>query len=510
MTATVRIQTDRLIAKASPHLRGHFVELVHRCIDGGIFEQGSPLSDERGFRSDVLELLKSLRPGMIRFPGGNFSCDYNWKQGVLPIEQRPRRYNYGTRQIESYRFGTHEFLEYCRAVGAEPLLTINAGNGTPELAAEWVEYCNSDGDGEFARLRRANGFDKPFNVKHWCIGNEIYGDWVPGTKTGEEYGKFAGETARVMKWVDPTIKLVGMATGSYMPDWDRASIDATVDLVDYISLHIYVGRRNYYDCVGSPQVIQRGIDLVRGEIESAATRKNLAKLPLIALDEYNVWYRTVHFPDFLEERFNLQDALTLAGIQHVIFRNASVVGIACLSMITNVLGPIMTSPEGAFRQAIYWPLKFVADYFAEDVVDCFVSGPTFSCRHPKHFAGIVPVDAEGRDIENEMQKTLTVELSDLPYLDLCCTVDRAKRRLCISAINRHETESIEGDLQILGDKITGQATGQFLTANSVKTENSFQSPDAVAPSATNPFPASNAFPHTFPPHSHTLLALPLS
>src|SRR5687768_6047028 len=106
MRATVRIQTDRVIARAPNELRGLFIEHMHRCIDGGIYEEGSPLSDERGFRTDVLQYVRDLKPPVLRYPGGNFACDYDWRQGVLPKDQRPHRFNYGTQALASYRFGT--------------------------------------------------------------------------------------------------------------------------------------------------------------------------------------------------------------------------------------------------------------------------------------------------------------------------------------------------------------------------------------------------------------------
>ena len=172
----MRVQTDRLIAKAPDLLRGYFIEHVHRCMQGGIVDEGSPLADERGVRTDVQSYLRELNPSILRYPGGNFSCDYDWRQGVLPMDERPRRYNYGTRTIENYRFGTHEFIAYGREIGAEPMLTINAGNGSLGLAADWVAYCNADGGNDWARLRRDRGFEEPFGVKYWAIGNEVYGD----------------------------------------------------------------------------------------------------------------------------------------------------------------------------------------------------------------------------------------------------------------------------------------------------------------------------------------------
>lgn len=507
MKANLRIQTDRIIGHASSLLRGLFIENHHRCIYGGLWEEGSPLSDEREFRRDVLGYIKALQPGVVRFPGGNFACDYDWREGVLPIEQRPKRFNYGTNQVANYRVGTHELLEYCSELGAAPMLTTNAGTAGPSLAADWVQYCNGNDDGYYSSLRRANGFPKPWNVPYWCLGNEMYGDWIPGTMTGEEYGRYVRDATRLMKSVDPDIKLSGMASGTYLADWDRAALDSTVDLLDYVSLHVYVGRRDYYSCVGSPAMVQMGIDIVQGTIESAACKMNVRRLPKIALDEYNIWYRTRHHPDGLEEKFNLQDALAMAGIQHVLFRNAKNVGMACLSFPVNTMGAVMSNTEGAYRQTIYWPLQFVAEYFADEVVDCFTNCPTFTCRHPKTFPGIVDVDATGREMETETQRALMTDFEDLPYLDTCVTFDSKEGRLVLSAVNRHETESIEAGIQVLGSTVDGFAEGRMLTAGSVKDENSFNNPDNVTPRNIEPIRAANEFTYSFPAHSHTVLVL---
>lgn len=504
MKATLRIQTDRVLGQASSLLRGLFVENHHRCIFGGLVEEGSPLSDERGFRTDVLAYLRELRPGIVRFPGGNFACDYDWREGVLPVDQRPKRFNYGTNQVADYRFGTHEFMEYCGELGATPMLTTNAGTGTPGLAADWVQYCNAQDNGKYSALRRANGFPEPWRVPYWCIGNEMYGDWIPGTMTGEEYARHVRDAARLMKTVDPNIKLSGMASGTYLTDWDRASVDGTVDIVDFISLHVYLGRRNYYDCVGGPAMLQMSIDIVQGTIEAAANKANVRRLPKIALDEYNVWYRTRH-EGGLEEIYNLQDALTMASIQHVIFRNARNVAMACLSFPCNTLGPIRANSQGAFRQTIYWPLQFVAEYFADEVVDCFTTCPTFTSHHPKTFPGIVDVDEAGQEIENTEQRALLTDFEDLPYLDTCATYEKEQNRLVLSVVNRHETEAIEADVQVLGAQLSGTITGKVLTATSVKTENSFEAPDNVVPVPIAEFTAGNRFTYIFPPHSHTVL-----
>jgi len=245
---------------------------------------------------------------------------------------------------------------------------------------------------------------------------------------------------------------------------------------------------------------------VQGAIETAACKANVRRLPKIALDEYNVWYRTRH-GDGLEETYNLQDALTMASIQHVLFRNAHDVAMACLSFPCNTLGAVKANAQGAFRQTIYWPLQLVAEYFADEVVDCFTSCPTFTCRHPKTFPGIVDVDEDGQEIQNAAQQELMMDFEDLPYLDTCATYDREHGRLILSVVNRHETESIEADVQVLGTQLTGTVTGKVLTAGSVKAENSFEAPDNVIPTPISEFAAANQFTYTFPPHSHTVLRL---
>ncbi|MGA2119918.1 MAG: alpha-N-arabinofuranosidase, partial [Bryobacteraceae bacterium] len=144
--AVIKIDTDRVIGEVDPHLFGNFTEHLGRCIYGGIFEEGSPLADENGFRKDVLEAVHGLGVTVLRWPGGNFASGYNWMDGIGPRDQRPARRDDAWGSLESNRFGTDEFLKYCQRVGAEPYLCINAGLGSVDEARKWVEYCNEPGD----------------------------------------------------------------------------------------------------------------------------------------------------------------------------------------------------------------------------------------------------------------------------------------------------------------------------------------------------------------------------
>src|SRR5215472_18809494 len=174
-TAVIKIDTDRVIGEVDPHLFGNFTEHLGRCIYGGIFDEGNPLSDENGFRKDVLNAVAGLGVTMLRWPGGNFASGYNWIDGIGPRDQRPARRDDAWGALESNRFGTDEFLKYCARVGAEPYLCINAGLGSVDDARHWVEYCNEPGKTYWADQRRKNGREQPWGVKYWGLGNEIDG-----------------------------------------------------------------------------------------------------------------------------------------------------------------------------------------------------------------------------------------------------------------------------------------------------------------------------------------------
>ncbi|MGI9123036.1 MAG: alpha-N-arabinofuranosidase, partial [Rubrobacter sp.] len=207
--ARIKIDPDRRIGELDRRVFGGFIEHLGRCIYGGVFDEGSSLSDDRGYRRDVLEAARGLRIPILRWPGGNFVSGYHWTDGIGPREERPRKTELAWFSEESNRFGTDEFIEYCRLMGAEPYICVNMGTGTMDEAQAWVEYCNGTGDTYWANLRRRNGHEEPYNVKYWGLGNEMYGEWQIGALSAEDYVRKAREFAKVMRWTDPSIELVG-------------------------------------------------------------------------------------------------------------------------------------------------------------------------------------------------------------------------------------------------------------------------------------------------------------
>ena len=141
----VRLDRDIAIGTTDRRLFGAFVEHLGRCVYGGIFEPGHPEADEKGFRRDVLALVKELGPTIMRYPGGNFVSGYDWEDGVGPVERRPPRLDLAWMSTETNRFGTNEFVDWCRLAGIEPMLAVNLGTRGGDAARNYVEYCNHAG-----------------------------------------------------------------------------------------------------------------------------------------------------------------------------------------------------------------------------------------------------------------------------------------------------------------------------------------------------------------------------
>ncbi len=258
LRARLKLDTERVIGDIDPKICGNFIEHLGRCIEGGVFDEGSSLSDANGFRRDVLDATKKLNVTLLRWPGGNFSSNYHWRDGIGPRDQRPPRLEMAWGTTESNRFGTHEFLEYTAMAGAEPYICTNLGTGTWEEAQQWVEYVNSSADTAMTRLRKQNGRKDPWKVTYWGLGNEMDGPWQMGHRSAEDYGKFALEAAKLMKWTDPNVKLIAAGSSNFGSGvdwigWNRTVLDYLKHHADYLAIHMYVGntQNDYYEFMAS-------------------------------------------------------------------------------------------------------------------------------------------------------------------------------------------------------------------------------------------------------------------
>lgn len=383
---TVKMDLTPTEVSVSPFIYGNFIEFIENCIVDGIYDPKSPSSDENGIRLDVLEKAKELRPTILRFPGGTYANIYHWMDAVGPKDQRKKRKNIIWGGLCDGNFGTAEFVQYCRAIGAEPMLCVNMESGTAEEAANWVEYCNGEPGTYYADLRVQQGYPEPFNVKYWCIGNESYAEADLGPHHNpDRYVTDAWEFTKHMKLMDPTIKLVFVGA-VYDDNWNKKVLDAFGSVCDYFSIHHYFGGDNLY----SPFA---GLRNFRGQLShliefiNEYNKKEIhldfwyrfpaRKEPIrICMDEWNIWNGKSSEDNKYGVKmvYNWRDALWTGNFLNTFILNAEDVGIANLAQMVNVLAPIMTVGDGSFKQTTYHVLKLYRDEMLGTRVDCeFVS-----------------------------------------------------------------------------------------------------------------------------------------
>ncbi len=387
---TIHLHTGFEIALVDPRIFGGFLEHMGRAVYGGIYDPQSAHANADGCRSDVLEHLRPLAMTALRYPGGNFASGYHWQDGVGPRESRPTVRELAWQSIEPNRFGTDEFIKLCRSMAWTPMLTINLGSGTPEEARNWVEYCNCPPGTRYADLRAANGSPQPHAVPLWCLGNEIDGPWQLGHVPAEQYAIRAQQAAKMMKDTDKSIELVvcgscspGMST--YM-EWDRQVLDHLGDLADYISLHNYAGNRNNdtADYLAITNAIDHQIEEMDAVCRVIQAKRRSKKRAYLCFDEWNVWYKNMQMdgegkfaPHLIEEIYNLEDALVVAGFMHSFIRHADAVKIANLAQIVNVIAPILTRGEDVLAQSIYYPFEMFSKRRSGTSLRCSVEGPGY-------------------------------------------------------------------------------------------------------------------------------------
>ncbi|HEX5418057.1 MAG TPA: alpha-L-arabinofuranosidase C-terminal domain-containing protein [Chloroflexota bacterium] len=486
----IKIDLDRTTGTIDKRIFGGFVEHLGRCIYGGLVDEGSPLADENGFRTDVLEAARALRMPLLRWPGGNFVSGYHWTDGIGPKASRPRKIELAWHGEESNRFGTDEFIQYCRVLGTEPYICVNLGSGTMDEAQAWVEYCNGTTNTYWANLRRQNGHPEPYNVKYWGLGNEMYGRWQIGALPAEEYARKAIEFAKVMKLTDPSIQLISCGQNGWN-DWDRVVIEKLAPYVDYHSIHIYTGSEDYFSNVFQPHQADRALAICQALIDQARYNQQIDRPITVAYDEWNVWYRARGAATRLEERYDLSDALAVATYLNIFIRRARTVKIANLAQLVNVIAPIFTNENGLFLQSIYHPLRLFAEHTRDLALDVYVDSPTKSL-----------------DPDAPVRSHRVADLGPFPLLDVSASRDAAGKQLTIAVVNRDPANALATTIQ-LGDAVAAEAAIAEVNGPDVKAANSFEQPNLVAVRETTRALGESAFIHTFPAHSVTVLRLTL-
>ena len=466
-----RITLDRnyVISEIDNRIYGSFIEHLGRAVYNGIYEPSHPLSNEKGFRKDVIDLVRGLRVPIIRYPGGNFVSGYRWEDGVGPQEERPRKTDLAWQAVDSNKVGIQEFDEWARTVGSEVMMCVNLGTRGIEAARNLIEYCNLSADTYFSNLRKKHGRENPYAFKVWCLGNEMDGPWQIGHKTAEEYGRLANETGKVMKLVDPSIELVACGSSNSMiptfGSWEQTVLENTYDVADYISMHTYYGNRNgdTADYLANSLDMDRFIDSVTAICDYVQAKRHGKKKINISFDEWNVWFHSDEHdkklekwqeaPHQLEDTYNLEDALMVGSLLISIINHSDRVKIACLAQLVNVIAPIMTQTGGiSWKQTIFYPFMHASLY--------------------GRGRALLPVTASPLHD--------TKSFTDVPAVTVAAVLSEDEREITVFAVNRDLENNMPTEIQ-LNDFGKYTAIEHIVLDGDLKAENTMENPNSVHP-----------------------------
>lgn len=465
MDTKLNVMVDTPIGTIKPRLYGHFAEHLGRCCYDGLW-----CADAQGissFREDVIAALKALPVPLLRWPGGCYADHYHWHDGIGPTAQRTRRLGMscGLQVEDDNSLGTHEFIDLCRRIGAEPYLAGNVGSGTPQELCDWVEYCNAKVDTSLVRQRHNNGADKPFNVRLWGVGNENWG--CGGNFDAPTYAREYRRFATMMRHVDPQTELVIAGSGDAMSSPDKLdtwnveliqTLSPHLKLIDHLSIHKYwvhggaeteFSADEYYGLLAEAQGTEDFIERTAAMLREEANGHKIG----IALDEWGVWHPEARewglgsvsrrSPVTYEQAGTLRDALAAGVVLEAFHRQCNVMSLANLAQVVNVLqAPVMTEGEKMWLTPTYYALNL----------------------HTPHIgAQALPVAVEEGNSLPDATSTVSA------------TASTNGQGVAVTLINRNYT----GDAVVRFNAPGTQAHGQLLSAEHANAVNSTQQPDHV-------------------------------
>ena len=491
--AQVFVDTNRTIAPISPLLFGGFAEHMGRCVYEGIYDPKSPLADEDGLRTDVMQALRDQAYTVVRYPGGNFLSGYNWLDGVGPKDQRPRRRDLAWHSLETNQFGTNEFMNFCKKINAEPMLGVNMGTGDIASAGALVEYCNAPTGSYYADLRASHGFREPHKVKYWCVGNEMDGPWQMGHLESEAYGRKALEAAKLMKWHDPSIQTVLAGSSNDQmptyPEWDRTALEIAWEHIDYHSMHYYAGNRDddTASFLASAAALEHFVDTLDGTLRYVKAKRRSKHDVFLQWDEWQVWYKGdplhgdwTEAPHLAEEMYNLEDALVVAQWLNVFLRKSHVIKVACVAQIVNVISWLHTRTDGLLKHPSYYPFQLVSNHARGNALDVLVNT---SMVETKKYGG-------------------------MPALDVSGSYDPEKQQGALFLVNRSMTDTVVTDVLFQDQKNAQIEQAWQLAGTDPKECNTWEDPNRlVAKPIQAPKTDDGSATISLPPMSFTALTI---
>ncbi len=488
-TAKIKIDIDHVISRIDPHIYGVFMEPInaHRggpkfsTLYGPVYDPGSPLADKEGFRTDIVQAARELDLTQMRWPGGNFTAVYDWRNGVGPKAARPRLLNLAWGGVETNQVGTDEWVELNREIGSDDIVCINAGTGTITEAADWVAYCNAPVGTYWADKRAANGHPQPYDIRIWDLGNEVDGaPWIIGHKTAGDYVKFAVEAAKAMRASSPGTKLEFVASGSsYYQDnldwvnWNWKVIRGLYGVADYLSIHRYWGAsKDYYVLLGQrDRELEEKIDITAGQLKAVADVRQGPPMYL-SVDEWA--------PPFGSGSLS---ALVLAEYFNAFLRHADVVKMANYTLLTSILGRDGQTGR-TYKTPLFYAFKLFSARCRGEALDPFVECGTFSTGG--HFR-------------------------DLPFLDVSSVYNPKTGQVMINVVNRHREKSVATDISCITGRFDRTAEASTIAAAGAGDQPYTYADRADYPPKTEQIATTgSAIHYAFPAHSFTQIVVGLS
>jgi alpha-N-arabinofuranosidase len=467
--ATITVHLDRPVGTIRPELYGHFAEHLGGCVDGGLWVgEDSPIPNFGGLRADAIEALRKLNPPVLRWPGGCFADDYHWPDGVGPRRERPRTVNIWWGQtVENNHFGTHEFLNLCRFLGAEPYLAGNVGSGSPREMRDWVEYCNFPGDSTLARRRSANGSPAPFGVRYWGVGNENWncgGSFCPEDYAAE-YKRFA---TYLRDFGNTKLFLIACGPDGNDLDWTRrffTKLGKKFERLHGYAAHYYCGTAGpsatefdvgqWYELLYKAARIEKLILEQRALMDEFDPQRRVG----LVIDEWGTWHLPTpgRNPAFLWQQNTLRDALAAAVTLDTFNRHADKLAMCNVAQVANVLQAMILA-EG--EKLVVTPTYHVFDLYQV---------------HQGAQALVTTVEAPA----------LPVALGDqrASLAGLMGSASMKDGVLTLSFVNPHASFPLEVEIGL--PSAPREVSGSVLRHEDLAAHNTFEEPGVVTPVALN-------------------------
>lgn len=471
-----------------------------------------PSDNISGFRADVIAALRDWTPTQLRWPGGNFVSAYHWQMGIGDRDLRPAYLDPAWWLWEQNDLGTDEFVTLCRLIGAQPVLTVNMGDGTPEEARAWIEYCNGDAKCQYGAMRAENGFEEPHDVKVWFVGNEQFGNWQVGHVDAETYANRYLEFARAMRSADDELQLIGVGVPSDLyGHWNERVLRIAGAEMDGYSLHYYSLRTEKLEQTPPPETIYlpkmaawHEVAGLLDETLAILDANGYEQLPL-AFDEWNT-YVGAKAPDFIED-YNLADALYTASLLNLCLQRADRINYSAIYHLINVMGNYLVTPIFQWesinlgRGGGWVPVSTGDDPAAPAVVKL---PATLVLELMTRYRGALALETSV-DCGSFASPAAGNQpaFAHVPLVNAATTIDADRRRLYLSVVNC----GAEGSMRL---RLAGIDTAGDLELFTVTGTHPLQTNTIAAP--TNIMIEHSRVPAgkiTLPPHSFSLLIIDL-